>query len=357
MKIIGTLAALLLTVVMFCPLASAAQPMRHLPGPPHDVAICGEAVPMNDQSIAEALDREFTIDVNDQAQVVMWLKRAARYFPHITSQLKAAGMPEDLKYLAVAESSLLRGVSSPAGAVGAWQFMPFTGRRYGLRVDRWIDERRNFSKSTDAALAYLRDLHNEFGSWILAMAAYNCGENRVREAIKEQGRRNYFELHLPRETMRYIFRIVSAKIILQNPKQYGYDLPPQRLYGPRQAEPAIVNLSHTTDMLDIAKATGTTIKRIKELNPEFKRYAIPQGHYVILVPPGNAKKLEAKAGALPPSKKYSSVRRGKYVVKRGDTLTAIAKRSGVSISSLRKANKINGNKIYIGQRLVIPSRR
>ena len=170
----------------------------------------------------------------------MWLKRGARYFPYITRQLKEAGMPEDLKYLAVAESALLRGVRSPAGAVGAWQFMPFTARRYGLRVDRWIDERRNFGKSTVAALAYLRELHDEFGSWTLAMAAYNCGETRVRKTIEEQGRRNYYELHLPRETMRYIFRIISAKIILQNPKKYGYDLPPERLYGPVPAEPAAV---------------------------------------------------------------------------------------------------------------------
>lgn len=357
MKIIGRTAVLLIVLAMFCPSAMAQTQMRNLPAPPRDIALCGEPVPMNDQSIAEALDREFTIDVNDQAQVVMWLKRGARYFPYITTQLKARGLPEDLKYLAVAESSLLRGIRSPAGAVGAWQFMPFTARRYGLRVDRWIDERRNFDKSTAAALAYLSDLHKEFGSWTVAMAAYNCGENRVRKAIKQQERTDYYELHLPRETMRYIFRIMSAKILLENPKKYGYDLPPQRLYGPRQAEQAKIRLRQTTDLLDIAKAAGTTVRRIKALNPEFKRYAIPKGSYVIMTPPGGAKKLRAKAASLPPSKKYAAKPSRRYKVKRGDTLTGIAKRSGISVSSLRRANKIRGNKIYIGQRLIIPNGR
>ncbi len=357
MRKAAKIAVFMLMIALWGYGAMADQPMRNLPAPPQEIALCGEAVPMDDLSIAEALDREFTIDVNDQAQVVMWLKRGARYFPYITRQLKEAGMPEDLKYLAVAESALLRGVRSPAGAVGAWQFMPFTARRYGLRVDRWIDERRNFGKSTAAALAYLRWLHDEFGSWTLAMAAYNCGEARVRKAIEEQGRRDYYELHLPRETMRYIFRIISAKIIMQNPKQYGYDLPPERLYGPVPAEPAAVYLSRTTDLLAIANAAGTTVRRIKELNPQFNRYALPKGNYIIMTPLGMAKALEAKVGHLPASKQYPPPPNGNYVVKRGDTLTGIAKRSGVSIAALRSANKIKGNKIFIGQRLVIPAGR
>jgi len=142
---------------------------------PPAVVLCGEPLPLNDRQVWESLDREFTIAVWNRAQVFLWLKRAGRYFPFIEAKLAAAGMPDDLKYLAVAESDLQSHVRSPAGAMGTWQFMDRTAQGHGLEKNQQLDERRNFERSTAAALSYLQALRRQFGSWTLAMAAYNCG--------------------------------------------------------------------------------------------------------------------------------------------------------------------------------------
>ncbi|ADK85796.1 Lytic transglycosylase catalytic [Desulfarculus baarsii DSM 2075] len=331
-----------------------SAPLRYLPDTPKEMLLCQEKLPLDDQIMFEALDREFNIAVHDQAQVVMWMKRAHRYFPHISQQLRAAGMPDDLKYLAVAESGLLHKVGSSAGAVGVWQFMPATARRYGLRVDDWLDERRNFYKSTVAALRYLRDLHDEFGSWTLAMAGYNCGEARVRKELKEQGVTCYYDLQLPDETMRYVFRIASAKAVLEDPRKYGYALPADRLYPPIDAEPAQVSLKRLTHLRDMAKPIGSTVRRLRELNPEIRQHVLPAGNYVLLVPPGAAAKLELAAASLPACPVKQSDECRYWVVKRGDSLSLIAKRLGVSAAALRRANNIHGDKIKLGQRLVVP---
>ena len=265
-------------------------PPRYLPALPKDLNLCGEPVPLSDPLVAEALDREFTIAVHDQAQVVMWLKRAQRYFPYITQQLKAAGLPEDLKYVAVAESSLLTRVVSPAGATGPWQFMDATGRGFGLRRDAHFDDRRNPERATTAAMAYLNGLHREFGSWTLAMAGYNCGEARVRREMAEQGVGNYYDLWLPYETMRYVFRILAAKIILENPGAYGYCLPGEALYQPHPTDTARLHLSRPLHLRTLAGACQTTVKALKEYNPELVTYYLPAGVHEVKVPPEIADK-------------------------------------------------------------------
>ncbi len=337
----------------------AQPPPTPVPTIPAKLTLAGEKVPLELPFVAEQLDREFTIAVHDRAQVVMWLKRARRYFPYITRELRRAGMPEDLKYLAVAESALLHRISSRAGAVGMWQFLPATARRYGLRVNRWFDDRRNPEKATAAALAYLKDLKDEFGSWTLAMAAYNCGERRVRREIAEQGVRDYYHLYLPRETMRYVFRIMAAKIILQNPGRYGFVLPRENLYAPLPADKVSLRPSRALHLRLVARAAGTTVRELMDLNPELRSYWLPPGRLTLKVPRGKgaglARRLASLGKSRPPGVRSRPPSAGRVVVvKPGDTLAAIARRYKVKLSQLRRANRISGSIIHPGQKLVIP---
>ncbi len=160
--------------------------------PPDQLALCGEAVPLDVPEVKERLDREFTIVVYSHAQVYLWLKRMQRYFPWLERELARNGLPNDLKYVAVAESDLQISASSPAGAVGPWQFIRSTGANYGLAQSEGIDERRDFEKSTQSAFKYLRDLRELFQNWTLALASYNCGERRVQDEMKKQKVSSYY---------------------------------------------------------------------------------------------------------------------------------------------------------------------
>ncbi len=357
-------AACLAVAALLCLAAGAAAPARaetapihFLPAPPDKMSLCGEPVPLQVPFVAEELDREFTISVHDVAQVVMWLKRANRYFPYITAKLAEAGLPNDLKYLAVAESALLHRISSPSGAVGLWQFIPETARRYGLRVNHWFDDRRNVELATPAALAYLKDLREEFGSWALAMAAYNCGERRVRAAVEEQGVRNYYFLALPRETQRYVFRILAAKIILSDPARYGYVLPPDRCYTPRRSDRLELKLARPLHLRYLARATHSTVRQLLELNPQLRTYQLPAGLLRLRVPEGQAKDLGRRLAREmpPPPAPRAPSRGGTYRVRSGDTLSHIAKRYGIKVDRLRRANGLpKGGVIKPGQSLRIP---
>ena len=203
---------------------------------PDKVSFCGEPVPLNDPAVREALDREFIIVVWRREQTIMWLKRAQRYFPEITRKLKDKGLPQDLKYVLVVESSFLLKARSSAGALGPWQFMEPTAKRFLLKTNQVIDERLDFAASTDAALKYLKELHRLFHNWPLALAAYNAGEGRVKKAMADQGVKNYYHLSLPEETERYLFRILAVKIVMEDPVKYGYVIPPESsaLPGNRQ---------------------------------------------------------------------------------------------------------------------------
>jgi len=317
---------------------------------PDFLALCGEPVPLNDRLIWERLDREFTISVWDRAQVFLWIKRAGRYFPYIEKKLKEAQMPDDIKYLALAESALIGYVRSHAGAKGYWQFMTRTAHRHGLRKDRMVDERLNFERSTHAALRYLSSLKEMFGSWTLAMAAYNCGETRLKQEIKQQRVTDYYQLNLPIETERYIFRIAAIKIIMENPGGYGFRTAPERIYKPLEYDTVQINSRNRIHMSDIAQALDTDFKTIKELNPQFLGYYTPTGHFVVNVPPGTGDRLNAVMKQLIPSS--PQLRAGPYyVVRSGDTLHKISQTTGVPISRLRAINSIEGSLIKVGQKL------
>jgi membrane-bound lytic murein transglycosylase D len=258
---------------------------------PGDVSLCGERIPLQVGSIRENLDREFLQSLNSEAQVLLWMKRARRYFPHIEKMLKNMGLPDDLKYLTITESSLWPYAVSSASAAGIWQFIPSTGEKYGMKKARGVDERFDFFKATEGALAYLKSLYEEFGSWPLAMAAYNAGENRIRKEILLQEVRNYFFLDLPLQTERYVYKIAVAKILLSDPKQFGFRLDEKELYEPLQVDRVQIELTQPLPIIEIARALGIFYKDVKELNLHFSEENIPAGIHFVNLPPGTAERF------------------------------------------------------------------
>lgn len=320
---------------------------------PEKITICGESIPLDDRDVYERMDYEFLLAVHSRVQVLLWLRRSERYLPHIEKMLAREGLPDDLKYLAIAESDLRPTVRSTAKATGIWQFMEFTGRKYGLRKDKDFDERMSFEPSTDAAIKYLKRLHSMFGKWTLAMAAYNCGEGCVGKAIQEQEVKEYFFLNLPYETERYVYRIAAIKLILENPEKYGYRMSPDLVYPPLDVDKVDVSIGEEIHMTRAAKAIGTYYKTLKELNPHIRGKHLPRGNYWIYVPKGKKSKMTAFLNSSPKaSTSAASKTTAKYhTVKRGETLTLISNRTGVSVATLRSLNNIKGNKLYVGQKL------
>lgn len=259
---------------------------------PPSLTLCGEPVPLADRKVWERMDREFMLNVYDRAQIFLWLKRSKRYFPFVEARLKEKGMPDDLKYLLVAESSLRPQALSNKGAAGFWQFIEKTGKRFSLQKKPWIDERLDLAKSTEAAINYLKILYDQFSRWNLAMAAYNCGEDRVREEISLQGESDYYRMALPQETERYIFRILAVKVILTDPQKYGFELPEREGYPPIEFDQVTVQLSRSVPLRDIAKACGSYFKELKELNPEIQGYILPAGVIQLKIPIGKKFLLE-----------------------------------------------------------------
>ncbi|OQY57962.1 MAG: hypothetical protein B6245_14345 [Desulfobacteraceae bacterium 4572_88] len=197
---------------------------------------CDEKVPLDQQTVRERFEKELLLSLWDRAQAILWMKRASRYFPHIEKMLKQHQLPADLKYVAIVESALQPHVGSSKGALGFWQFTKSTGRNYGLTINSEIDERRNIFTATNAAMTYFKALYDLFGSWTLAAAAYNVGENRIETEIIIQQSRDYYQLYLPLETQRYIFKIIAAKLILSAPGKYGFDLGEKDSYPRLQLE-------------------------------------------------------------------------------------------------------------------------
>jgi hypothetical protein len=340
-------------------------------------SFCGESLPLDDLDTRERLERELLLTVWDRPRVILWFKRLGRYGPHIETTLRQRGLPDDLKYLAVAESALLPNAGSSKGAVGFWQFIRPTGERYGLSVDQQTDERRSLFSSTGAALDYLRDLHAQFGSWSLAAAAYNMGENGLQEAIALQETRNYFRLYLPEETQRYLFRIVAAKMVLSQPEKYGFRFTPGDSYPPLAADRVTLTVARRLPLMAVAKAARTDYKAIRDLNPQLRDSELPAGRIEILVPAGAAagfhERLEAlaamaapapvppptEAAAAAPVPSPAAAKKGPpiHTVQRGETLTAIAARYGVAIEDLRRWNHLKtGSVIKSGDRLVLGAR-
>jgi membrane-bound lytic murein transglycosylase D len=285
------------SIFFFSMLLFPAAVRGAMPIPVHDfppsLQLCGEKVPLERLDVWEMMDQSFVLSVYNQEQVILWIKRANRYFPYIEKRLRERKMPDDIKYVAVVESSLRTYAVSSAKATGPWQFMEKTAKRYGLRVDSTIDERLNFERATEAALNYLDELHRLFGNWGLAIAAYNCGEDRVAKSIEMQGVSNYYDADLPLETERYIFRILAAKVILADAERYGYRVSALRVYPVVETDRIEIHSGRDVHINVIARACGTTYKTIREMNPEIKCESLPPGRYSLKVPVGAAKEFYA----------------------------------------------------------------
>jgi membrane-bound lytic murein transglycosylase D len=330
----------------FPPLASSIQV-------PEPLDFCGEPVPLNIQEVRERLEKDLMLILWDRAQVILWIKRSARYLPYIASELKKAGLPEDLKYVPVIESALRPHAGSSKSAIGFWQFIAATGRKYGLTIDARVDERRNIFKSTPAAIRYLKELHETLGSWTLAAAAYNMGEKGLEAEILAQENNSYYQLYLPLETQRYVFRILSAKLILSDPEAYGFHLEPEDHYAPLRYDLVEIDCRKDTPVLLVAKAARTHFKQIKDLNPDIRGHYIARGKHWVMIPEGTADGFQGRYKKLVSDWMEERDKR-LYVVQRGDNLTAIAKRFDVPLQALLIWNRIDMNQpIHPGDRLVI----
>jgi len=272
----------------------------------------------------------------------------------IYSKLRERNMPEDLIYLAMIESGFKTSAYSKAKAAGVWQFIPGTGKRYGLSVDFWLDMRRNPVAATDAALNYLADLYEEFGDWYLAMAAYNCGEGRIRKLVKESlaadssKKVSYWDLTLPRETMLYVPRIIAATIIGHDPEHYSFKV---------QKQSSIpfdtVTVKDCIPLDKVGGAVGTSSNTIQELNPELIRWCTPPNlkSYTIRVPQGTRGKFLAAYAKMD---KTQLVRWHQYKVQKGDNLGSISSQFGLKASDIQATNNLKNTKLKTGQILIIP---
>jgi hypothetical protein len=314
---------------------------------------CGEPVELENQDIRERLEKELLLTLWDRPQVVLWIKRSYRYFPVIEKMLKDHNMPQDLKYIAIAESALRPHARSKKGAVGFWQFLKSSGRKYGLSINSETDERRNIFRSTEAAITYFKHLYDIFGTWTLSAAAYNMGEQGLLSEILTQKTRYYYHLYLPLETQRYLLRVISAKIILTDPETYGFRFTEKDLYPPLQFDRIKVACLQETPISVVAEAANTRFKVIKDLNPEIRGHFLAAGNHRMLIPKGSADGFQARFNTLL-DQWLAENRQRVYVVKDGDNLSAIAERFNVPLPALIIWNRLKLREhIHPGQRLVI----
>ncbi|HWA40896.1 MAG TPA: LysM peptidoglycan-binding domain-containing protein [Gemmatimonadales bacterium] len=296
-----------------------------------------------------------------------WLQRMPRYEPMIRARLARQGLPGDLLYLALIESGFSNSATSRARAVGMWQFMPSTGRQYGLRVDRWVDERRDPVKATDAAARHLDDLRERFGSLYLAAAAYNAGGGKVSKGLRRLGDgpedegaeedltsdSTFFLLYdtryLRRETKDYVPKLIAAAIIAKEPEKYGFPRPAEL---PPFAYDSIV-VPDATGLDVVARLAGTDVAALRDLNPQFLRLITPPGaRAVVRLPVGTGERTAAAFAELPANRRVTFK---EHVVRSGETLGAIGKRYGVGVADIRSANRnIAPNRLRIGMTLIIP---
>ena len=293
----------------------------------------------------------------------IWLTRLPRYEPMIRASLQEHGLPTDLVYLALIESGYSNSAVSPASATGMWQFMRGTARSYGLRVDGWVDERRDPIKATRAAADYLSDLYKQFGSFFVAAAAYNAGGGSIARSLRRMpddsadsvvSDATFFRLYdtrlLHRETADYVPKLIAAALIAKEPERYGFSVPDT--LGPFRYDSLVV---HGMVGLDVAaKLAHTTVTRVRELNPEYLKLVTPPDvTSVIRLPAGTGPAAVAGYAVLPANRRVSFVH---YKVRRGETLSGIAVRFRVSQNDIMSANpRVHSRRLRIGQTLVIPT--
>ena len=280
-------------------------------------------------------------------------ERGLRYLPYICAEVRARELPAELCLIPIIESALRPHAFSPQGAVGLWQFMPSTARRFHLTLDWWTDQRRDVALSTDAALDYLTQLHKRFGDWTLALAAYNCGEGRMHRTLRRTpGAQTAFDLRLPRETEYYVARILAYAAVFAEPERYGVELP----FGPLDsAEPniAVVQTGGQIDLARAAEAIGQDMQYLYNLNPGLKRWATPQGgpHQLLV----RAEDADAAQAALASLSEDERMLWARHRIGTTDTLSGIANEYGVAMDTLSRVNGVRGARIEEGDFLMVPT--
>jgi membrane-bound lytic murein transglycosylase D len=298
-----------------------------------------------------------SMTTREREELLAGYQRAGRYRPMILKKLEEAGLPSQLSWLPLVESWFKVSALSRASALGLWQFISSTGLRYGLARDEWADLRLDPERSTDAAIAYLSDLHRLFGDWPKALAAYNCGEGRIMRAQKRSETEflDFWDLYalLPNETRRYVPRLIAALQIIENPQAFGITLPePDAPLGDSER----VTVTRTLQLAALDKSLGLSEGTLAAYNPELRQKATPPAAYELRVPAGRGADVLAAAATLPvytpPKPKYLV-----HSVRSGDTLSTIAERYHTSVSAIMRMNSIrSAHRIWPGQRLRIPTR-
>src|SRR5690606_28743990 len=295
-----------------------------------------------------SIDKEQSWFARHAAYLDRTFKRGERYLYHIVNEIEARDMPMELALLPVVESAFDPVAYSRARASGLWQFIPATGRRYGLKQNWYYDGRRDVIAATRAALDYLQFLHDEFeGDWLLAVAAYNCGEMNVARAIQRNRASgkptDFFSLKLPRETRAYVPKLLAMRRIVADPAAHGLEFAPI----PNEAYFAKVDVGGQIDLNVAAELAGLPKEELIALNPAFNHWVTdPDGPHHLLVPTTHAARFAEAVAALPPEERVRVVY---HRVRPGDTLSAIASKYGVSVDALRATNKLRGSLIYPGQ--------
>lgn len=244
------------------------------PAIPSEVTFAGKTISLDDVERAERLDRELSAMSYTHGNTLLAIKRANRWFPVITPILRKNGVPEDLVYLAAIESTLNPRAVSPAKAAGMWQFMPSTGKDYGLEVNDYVDERYHVEKATEAACRYLKNAYARYGNWESVAASYNAGMGRISNELAAQGVDSAYDLWLPEETMRYVFRLLAMKMILEHPARYGYKLAADNLYQPFEYTEYTVS-EPVDDWAQWAIDHGSDYRTLREHNPWIRAKSLP----------------------------------------------------------------------------------
>jgi len=292
---------------------------------------------------------------SSKRKIRRWFERFTKFEKMMREIFKRYNLPQDLVYLSLIESGCNPKARSRAGAVGIWQFIRSTARKYGLKINYWYDERRDPEKSTIAAAKYLKDLYKIFNSWELAIAAYNVGEKRILRAIRKQKTKDFWKLKLPRETRNYLPAFMAIVVISKKKDEYGLFY---KTLDPYEYEK--VKISKSISLTVLAKCCGVSTLKLLELNPELKRRRTPPWKYWLKIPKGRKRIFLANLRKF--YKRAKKTRRGKfkkiiYLVRRGDTLWDIALRYNVPIWKIRRWNNIRGNLIHPGKKIKIYLRR
>jgi len=248
---------------------------------PESLTLCEKKIPVTRVDIRERFERELFQFLENKGLMVILIKRYFKYYNIINEEIKKFGLPSDLIFLVLAESYLNPRALSKAEAAGLWQFIKETGKKEGLFINEHVDERYNIKKATRTALTHLKKLYEEFNDWLITMAAYNAGAARLREAIANQDTRDFFEMFLPEETERYIFRIMALKEIVLNREKYGIKIDEKSLYTPVALKEVVIETEKEIHISIFAKAMEVSFKTFRDQNLHLRRYRLPRGVYTI----------------------------------------------------------------------------